>query len=804
MNGIVTWLAGLQGAGNETPLGRGVEVALVPTRSMPLWVWGLVAAAVGLWVGWSYRHARRELRGGRRTCLMLLRLGSVGLVWALWPGWTLQSYRTELPELIVVLDDSASMGLVDPLDPVEERAARAELAAAGLSEPTRLDLARALWLKRGGRWLQELGQRYRVRLFRAGKTLRPLDDEEGELRTWLTALRELTAAEPASRLGDCLAELLQWQRGRATAAVVLLSDGIVTDGLSLEEAARLARSQGVPVYTIALGSDRPPRDLRLTDLVVDETVLVNDWIVFEAKLVAGGLPGAAVVQLRQRDEAQVLAEQRLTLRGEEQVVPVRLLYRAPAPGTFDYVLEVVPQEGEVDVENNRLTARVTVKEATLRVLLVQGYPSYEFRFLKQMLLRELDPDPAGPGKSPAVHTVLQEADLAYAETDRTALRTLPTRREELFQYDVILWGDVNPAQLSPRTLDYLVEFVTERGGGLVLLAGPRYLPRAYRGTPLERLLPAPGEQMHLPELPPEGLPPLRPALTPLGQASPWLQLTDDPEQHASLWRQELPPLYWFLRLETLRPGVRVLAAHPTQHNAQGQPLPLICLQFVGAGKVLFHATDETYRWRFRTGDAYFARYWLQAIRYLSRASLLGSPQRVELRSDRSRYLAGETVNLRLRFFDDRQAPPDEAESTLAIETPDGQRRLVRLQREGLERGWFAGSVSGLSEGTYRAWLLTPPLDGPPPQCTFQVVAPPGELARTRTDRAALQRLAEHTGGRAVVWTEAERVLARLPPGRQVRIEPLPPRPVWNHPVVGLLLVGLLTAEWLLRRRSGLE
>lgn len=801
MKGVLQWLAPAPPAtGSE----GGLEVALVAGWAIPLWLWGLAAlAGLGL-VYAGYRRGAEGLTVRRRLGLVVLRGLLVLLVLGLLPAWQLQRYVTERAELVLLVDDSASMGLTDPGE--DEALARQAQAVGGRKEPSRLDLAKAIFLQRDGQALKRLAQQYRLRVLRAGATLRPLSDRtEGDARTLLAALRGLRAQEPASRLGDCLVEALQWQRGRETAAVVLLSDGIVTEGLSLEEAALAARQQGVPVFTIALGSERPPRDLVLADLVVDETVLLHDWIVFEAKLLSGGMGGQAVVRLRRRDDDRVLAQQTIALTETEPVQPVRLLYRAEEPGTFDFVLEVVPQENETDVDNNQLTARITVKEAALRVLVVQGYPSYEFRFLKQMLLRALDPAPAGAGKSQVVHTVLQEANLDYAETDRTALRTFPTSREELFAYDVVIWGDVNPALLGPRALSHLAEFVTERGGGLAIIAGPRYLPQAYRGTPLEGLLPTscdqilPGERHASDDTPL----PLRPKLTPLGQASPWMQLADTPEQNASLWEQELPPLYWDVHLQSLRPGVRVLAVEAAPRNPDRQMVPLICLQFVGAGKVLFHATDETYRWRFRQGDAYFARYWLQAIRYLSRASLLGSSHRVELRSDRGQYLRGEPVTLRLRFFDERQAPADDAPVTVAVQASDGQRHLVALTRQGLQQGDFAGSLSGLGEGTYQAWLVTPGLDGPP-QCSFRVVAPPGELARTRTDLAALRLLAQRTGGQSVAWHQASTLLAGLPPGRPVRIQTLPPRPIWNHPLVGLLLVGLLTAEWLLRRRSGLE
>src|SRR6202044_1170983 len=99
----------------------------------------------------------------------------------------------------------------------------------------------------------------------------------------------------------------------------------------------------------------------------------------------------------------------------------------------------------------------------------------------------------------------------------------------------------------------------------------------------------------------------------------------------------------------LKPAARVLAEHPTLTGADGRKLAVFSLQFVGAGKVLFHATDETWRWRYRVGDVFFARYWVQTLRYLSRSKLLGKDRSAELAADRREYRRGESVRLWVRF-----------------------------------------------------------------------------------------------------------------------------------------------------------
>jgi hypothetical protein len=239
-------------------------------------------------------------------------------------------------------------------------------------------------------------------------------------------------------------------------------------------------------------------------------------------------------------------------------------------------------------------------------------------------------------------------------------------------------------------------------------------------------------------------------------------------------------------------------------GAGGEHLPMISMQFVGAGKVLFHASDESYRWaRHPAGESYYARYWIQTLRYLSRAKLLEGGRLAELTSERTAYRRGEAVRLRARFFDDRLAPAADDGVTIMLESDGGQRRQLALRRDATNRGVFEGLAGNLPDGKYRAWIANPTLSGQPPSQRFAVVAPPGEQARLEMDAADLQAAAKTSQGRFYTIETAANLLRDLPRGRQVRIESLPPVPIWNSAVWAGLFVVLITGEWLLRKRAGL-
>lgn len=780
-----------------TPRGEGLEVTLVHSWSCPPWLTLLLLLLAAVFVLFLYLHEAGETRRSIRGTLAAIRLTLILLVIVMMYGWMRQSHRTDLPDLVFVLDDSQSMGFSDQYDdPRWTRRLRDRVQAASLDVPSRINLAKSLLLNPRHGWLDQLRSEYNVSLYLLGATARvqggadtPLDQR----------VRTASADQPASRLGDGLQSILEAQRGRPTAAIVVLSDGITTEGKSIAEVAHYARRKQIPLFLIGVGDQRPPRDLRLSDLLVDQVVFLGDAVNFDCKLSGTGFDRASVaVRLTRAGDDTVLAEQKFELVGDGTVQDVRLVIRPQEEGEFEYVVRVEPLRNETTVENNQLAQVVRVRDETIRVLYVQEYPSMEFRFLKTLLEREVKR--GADGKSFQLATILQEADQEYTELDETAIRSFPVTREELFEYDVVIFGDVNPAFMSRPVLENLTAFVTERGGGIVFIAGPRHTPLAYRDTPLESLLPIDLNTARLPDetrLTDDVLPV---ALTRLGLISPQLQLADTPDENARLW-SELPPLRWILAVPDKRPAAHVLVETPAA--GPDAPRSVIVSQLVGAGHVIFHATDESYLWsRLRGSDRYYERYWLQTLRYLSRARLLGGDRSVEIVADRNQYDRGDSVPLQVRFFDERTAPAADDGVAVLLERPGGRRQKIQLHRDTLRRGVFGGTISGLAEGSYRVWLATPTLEGDPPAWQFSVVPPPGEHAQLMMDEEGLLLAAQTSEGRLYTLQNADRLPHDLPRGRQVRIESLPPEPVWNSPFLVGLFVVLLVAEWLGRKWVG--
>ena len=196
-------------------------------------------------------------------------------------------------------------------------------------------------------------------------------------------------------------------------------------------------------------------------------------------------------------------------------------------------------------------------------------------------------------------------------------------------------GDADPSFLSQSQMQNLAQFVTEKGGGLLFIAGESFNPLAYRGTPLESLLPVELAEARNPTAVGEALTSFRPELTSEGRTSPIFRFGDDEASSAQVW-QGLPELFWVLEAPRKKPAALVLAEHPSLSRSDGK-LPIFLYQFVGAGKTMFNAVDDTWRWRFRVGDKYFGRFWIQTIRFLAAPSSWDSARR------RSRPTAAATA-----------------------------------------------------------------------------------------------------------------------------------------------------------------
>lgn len=775
--------------------------------------WLLLAVVLGssALIVWLYRHEGRT-SAFYKALLAALRIGLILLVVFMISEAVLSVERTGLPYVTIMIDDSASARIADQYEqPETNRALNAIVSQASPAkslppavgqdpaEHSRLDIAKGLVLRDNARLIRELQKQHKVRLYLVSQTARLLAEANtpGEVAGLAEKLARVEGMGSQTRLGDATRQVLTELRGVPPSAIVLLTDGQTTEGEPLSKAAELAARKGVPLFTVGLGSVEPARDLELTELLVDDVVFVDDAVRFQAKLSARGFAGQKVtVRLKERDAGQPEGNAARNLESVEVDLPadgqpkrVELLHRPKEIGERTFIMEVEPRPRELHVENNRIERVVTVRKERIKVLLVESEPRYEFRYLKNYLEREETID---------LNVVLLSSDPEYSDQDRAALPTFPAAKDELFAYDVVIVGDADPAFLSQTQMQNLAEFVMDKGGGLLFIAGEAFNPLAYRGTPLESLLPIELAEARNPTAVGGGIDAYKPELTLEGRASPIFRFDDSESASAQVW-ENLPKLYWYFEAPRAKPAALVLAEHPSVHGSDGK-LALDLYHFYGLGKSMFHAFDDTWRWRFRTGDKYFGRFWVQTIRFLARSKLMGQRQ-AEVQTDRRRYERGQPIQLRVRFPNAGLAPTGGTVS-VQVERDGLSPRKITLNPLAGTRNVFEGALPQAPEGDYEVRLLPPPiLEGPIPMTTFRVEAPASEFERVQMNEPELIRAAEATGGKFYTPLTADTLLRDLPRPAKVPLDTDPPIPLWNTwPVLSLFLI-MITLEWVLRRRK---
>jgi hypothetical protein len=812
-------------------------------HAWPQWFFLLVAGGGIALVVWLYRR-EGNAPGWYKGLLGTFRIGLIFLAMFMLSEAVLSVDRTGLPTFVVMVDDSASGSIVDQYEDPKLQAEANELAkVAGREKADRMAVGLGWLLRDEAKLARDLSRQQKLKFYRVSDAAVPVAEVE-KPEELIPALKELQELEPTgeqSRLGEGVRAVLDETRGVPPTAILLLTDGRTTDGAPIAEAAEIARKEGVPLFTIGLGDVRPARDLELTDLQVDEVVFVNDVVRFEARLQARGFvdPKAAGqgggptvnVHLKRRKpgsnndkDLETVGTVRVPIPPDGRPQKVEIPHAPNEVGQIRYVVEVEEQPREIDPNNNRIERTVDVRDEKLKVLLVEGRPRWEFRYLKNYLERD---------ETIQLDVVLQSADDLYAQQDRSALPSFPAGKDGeggLYSYDAVIIGDVDPSYLNAQQMTDLVEFVEVKGGGLMLVAGELFNPLSFKGKPLEPLLPILLQGARNPTATGTVVDDFKPALTPEGLGHPIFRLGPDEKTSLEIW-ESLPRSYWYFEAPRKQPAAVVLAEHPTAVGPEGR-LPILVYQYAGSGKVLFSAIDDTWRWRLRVGDRFFGRYWVQAIRFLARSKLVGNRQ-AEITTDRLRYRRGQPVEVQVRFPNPALA---QDMRSLTVEVSRGgqstRKVLLRPVPGSRARNLFEGTMPPLAEGRYTVRLLPPPaLPGDLPSAEFQIDPPAGEFVRVEMDREDLADAAHVSGGQFFRWDEKTRLIepsvenaegsgegtvadsgetlvARektlpelLPAPQKVPLDTDPPIALWNTwPVFGAFL-GLIGLEWVLRKRK---
>lgn len=743
-------------------------------RPLPGWAWLLMiafAAAVG---AWSVRAlsipARRRVMAAALRALLLLLLA----ILMSGPMLTLPRERVEPDWVLVLADRSASMRVGD-----------VEFGGTLISRNEQLENAirdnRAVW--------EELATTRRLLFLGFDAGLREIGlDEKG-----MPAFGAPDGV--ATEIGPALASALERAAARPVSGVILLSDGRTT---APPERALLRRlsAEGVRVHVVPLGADRPSGDHSVRAIEAPLRAFVRDEVPIEVEIDrSAGVGGALRVKLVDEESGRVLdaAEFDDAEMGRRTIT---LVGRADEPGERSWKVEIEPQGRDLVRDNDWRSVRVEIVDRPIRVLFVEGYPRWEYRYLKNLLVRERGIDSS---------VMLLSADRDFAQEGNAPLTRLPRTREEFADFDLIILGDVPAGSFSPAQMDAMKEVVSQRGAGLLWIGGARHTPRSWKGTALEELLPIKGA-LELERFD-EAV-----TMKPTARAARLglLRLVRDGE---STWPEELTRpesgwsrLEWAQRLESadLKPTAEVIAETASGDGGRASPL-LVSMQY-GAGQSMYLATDETWRWRYGRGETLPERFWLQLLRSLARSSASSPDRSVQLVISPRRAEVGDPVRIEATMSDPGAARrgPSRMQATLLRAgdrgaTPEDAGSIELAPVEGVP-GRFAGTLFPDRSGLYLVGL-----DGHPSVTEeLEVARSDQESMHPETDHALLLEIAEETKGERIEPAALHRLLrGDVLPNRAVTIENPRVHPLWDTPFALILVVLVPAIEWSVRRWSRL-
>lgn len=745
------------------------EVDAIPAWSLrwgaESWMVGVLVAgvALALFGWWAYRLSPQEVGSGRRAGLALLRVAFLAGVLALLlqPVLVLTLEREVPRSLPVLVDTTGSMGMTD-----------------GQGE-TRMESVVTLLAERGGREvLDRLSDDLEVPVYEFGERgLRPMRGD------W----SGLSPSGGETALGGALVNALERYRGVPMAGMVVITDGGQNKGIPMLDARDRLVAAGVPVVAVGVG-DEGARDVAVEEVEVRDVLLADDAAPVRVRLRAQGLRGerGRVTLLLAGVE---VAEEPVVFGGDGlQEVEAMITPRQPG----DYVLEARFEGealGESLAENNEARATLRVVDRRLRVLVVDQAPRWEYKYLEAMLLRE---------RRVELSTVLFEADAEVARVPGSPyLERFPERAEDLFGFDLVVLGDIDPKLLTDELQALLGDYVARAGGALVVLAGKRFLPGAYQQSTLARLLPvelaggtfAEGAANQA----------VRVELTEAGRESVMLRLSDDVAANGELWAR-LPPIYWAARVGSGKPAADVLLARPDPSGARDE-IPVMAIHRYGAGEVLFVGTDNFWRYRRNAGDRYHVTLWGQIIQRMAGKRLLDETPRARLQVEQRHYGPGDRVRVYAKLFNRSWEPllEESVPGVLVGSADPDERQDVVLRSVPGQPGSYRGELVAGAPGNYRLALAGDEVA----RLDFTVRDTTRERSRADLNGDLLRELAEQTGGAYLPLAEFARLPEVLDARRAVQRSSMEVD-LWTSPLVFAILVVLITIEWIVRKLSELK
>jgi len=771
----------------------------------PLWIVAIVFAGLVELIFALYRYEAGAVTPQRARWIIGLRLVALGLLtWILLePVWVREVAKETQREVVVILDDSGSMQLKDD----GSNDSRIQLGEKAISD---------------SKILEKLGEKLRVRTVRAARSVKTGDEKSAE--GWGNS----------TDLATALDTVLEQTSPDELAGVLMLTDGRHNRPSRVEDVARRFGILDAPIGLIATGSADAPKDAAILSVKAPEAIHLGDRMRVAVELKFDGYKGQRAKVALTRGE-KVLEEREVAIPQDHHREEIRFAQIPEEGGVGDYQVRIAPLDGERFADNNAWEFETSITDARTNVLIVEGYPRWEFRYLRNLFYGRdksihLQYVLLHPDRVEGQQTVSLNASASRPFGDAQATG-LPQSEEEWRKFDVIILGDFEAAAIDEKTWEIISRCVNERAALLVIASGPRYMPHAITSAVGKALIPAEmewGNRTYFGD----GNETLKFALTSEGQSHPVTQQSDGEFGNEQIW-SGFPTIQWRHPIQKIKEGAEVLLtaetggerstiasgtglenaldALATQSEREADRALLITRQ-TGKGKVALLLTDRTWRLREGAGDLYHHRFWGNLVRWGAGPTLRAGGQRARLGTDQLTYTPDDPVKVAARLRDAELKPVDDdslqAEvlrdgkvvTTVAMKPVEGSNGLYETELNRFENsGRYEVRIKG-----DRADALIKEDGAKNLTAGFRVVGSRGpiELAETTLNLPLMETVAQLSGGKVVSTNDISQLTGLFLTDKDERMETRETS-LWDRALVLGLLALVLASEWILRRAGGL-
>ena len=766
-----------------------------------------IAVCAGLlaYVWAMYRRDAREL--GRGWGWLLAGLRSLVflalLLLYLQPQWRREREEVQNPRVVVLVDTSQSMKLVDRDLSPSSRVRQVAEALAKTDFVERLREAHDVAIMRFDDTLRQIAlvpkresRESRVESQEPGSSLSTLDPQLSSL-DWDKALQP---AGRETRLGEALQQVIAQERGFPVAGVVVISDGGQNAGRSPQSVLEAAAEAQIPLFPVGVGSTKPPANVRVAELEVPERVHPGDPYTVTGRILSQGLSGRQItVQVAVRDPEKKTEQavpprtETLPEDGKPLVVKVQLTPGEGEKGRRQIVFRVVPPPAvgqaflpaDRNSDDNQQTAETEIVDRKIHVLLFAGAASREYQFVRGLLHRDK--------KTTILDVLLQTGAEGISQEAVKILKDFPATPEAISEYDCVIAFDPRwqapaaPASgyptpgLGNRQVDLLEKWVGQQGGGLIVIAGPVNAGQMVGGwvqdparTKIRALYPV--EFQRFGSIMESGgygsRDPSRLEFTREYHEAPFLWLDDGDEANQLAWRRFFAGsddaekgaggggqgtgggMYGCLPVRRPKPGAKVYArlrVEGPESRAESRALdsglstpdsPIFMAgQFYGCGRVFYLGSGEMWRLR-AVGEGCFERFYTRLVRHVAQERLLRQSKRGSLTVDKEQYVLGSSVEIRAQLNNAQSQPLQAAKVVMQAIRPDGSIQSLSLLADADRPGVFAGQCTVLQEGPYRLQLSLPESTEPPISRRVLVNMPNLEQETLQRNETLLRQLAD--------------------------------------------------------------